>query len=432
VGVVSAGHTLNRRTQCPPNQVAPEVGLFLLLGDPSLREIRCILSKVLRLLSQWLPQQPHTQPDSAHTDTDTDGGSSSNSRSDDNNNASDSEKFSGDHHCVSNLASVHMDDTQNAFYELPVECSDPAVVAELALSMLIDLEDAVKVRRDVARAVRLVRVLEHVRGKFTDLFEPADGADADNHKRKRSDSATTTTSLSAIDYDSLRAEAMKLHLEWKRSLTVGSFVNILPTAQKGRQSDNSWYRAKIVDMQQVQVSNGTNGSSGSALTQTLAKIHFQKWPAKYDVEVDIDAADTVILPDESVLYELKSTKESAADSIKSSGLSCIVPAEHANVADAEQPMLSKSGRVIKLKNTNLSINPTKKTATETPTKRKTTTKKRHYEDYTGEEEQDLNDWICSVCMCLESSTGSKLLLCDGPCLRSFHVDCLSEKVNMFV
>jgi len=40
---------------------------------------------------------------------------------------------------------------------------------------------------------------------------------------------------------------------------------------------------------------------------------------------------------------------------------------------------------------------------------------------------DLNDWYCSVCMAFEREDAQEddvLLSCDGPCLRSFHVNCL--------
>ena len=52
-----------------------------------------------------------------------------------------------------------------------------------------------------------------------------------------------------------------------------------------------------------------------------------------------------------------------------------------------------------------------------PKKRKVTPK---------DEEEDDNDWICSVCSMYESEDGSDLLMCDGPCMRSFHKGCLEN------
>ena len=42
-------------------------------------------------------------------------------------------------------------------------------------------------------------------------------------------------------------------------------------------------------------------------------------------------------------------------------------------------------------------------------------------------EKDENDWICSVCNLTESRDDTDLILCDGPCLRSFHIGCMNSK-----
>ncbi len=42
-------------------------------------------------------------------------------------------------------------------------------------------------------------------------------------------------------------------------------------------------------------------------------------------------------------------------------------------------------------------------------------------------EKDENDWICSVCNLTESKDNTDLILCDGPCLRSFHIGCMNAK-----
>ena len=39
-------------------------------------------------------------------------------------------------------------------------------------------------------------------------------------------------------------------------------------------------------------------------------------------------------------------------------------------------------------------------------------------------DKDNNEWVCSICEFLEAPDDSDLLLCDGPCLRSFHIGCL--------
>ena len=47
---------------------------------------------------------------------------------------------------------------------------------------------------------------------------------------------------------------------------------------------------------------------------------------------------------------------------------------------------------------------------------------------------DNNEWICGHCGFLKSEDGTDLVLCDGPCLRSFHLGCLdaqSKKVHNY-
>lgn len=53
-------------------------------------------------------------------------------------------------------------------------------------------------------------------------------------------------------------------------------------------------------------------------------------------------------------------------------------------------------------------------------KPKSTKKKQKH----GEDEPDKNDWICGICHSFESGDGTELVLCDGPCMRSFHLGCL--------
>lgn len=77
----------------------------------------------------------------------------------------------------------------------------------------------------------------------------------------------------------------------------------------------------------------------------------------------------------------------------------------AKLDQSPQIKLSKYGRAIKVSNA--------------PIKRPQIQRiKKEEFDY------DKNDWLCSVCGQMEAADGSDLLLCDGPCLRSFHYECL--------
>jgi hypothetical protein len=43
---------------------------------------------------------------------------------------------------------------------------------------------------------------------------------------------------------------------------------------------------------------------------------------------------------------------------------------------------------------------------------------------------DNNDWICGHCGQSDAFDGSDLVLCDGPCLRSFHIGCLDQRPDL--
>ena len=44
---------------------------------------------------------------------------------------------------------------------------------------------------------------------------------------------------------------------------------------------------------------------------------------------------------------------------------------------------------------------------------------------------DHSEWFCGQCGLLESHDDSDLILCDGPCLRSFHIGCLDDQVIIY-
>ena len=46
---------------------------------------------------------------------------------------------------------------------------------------------------------------------------------------------------------------------------------------------------------------------------------------------------------------------------------------------------------------------------------------------------DDNDWVCTVCGLSETfNEDDELLLCDGPCLRSFHTSCIGSKRKLAI
>jgi len=55
-------------------------------------------------------------------------------------------------------------------------------------------------------------------------------------------------------------------------------------------------------------------------------------------------------------------------------------------------------------------------------------RERKIKDVTKDGEDD-NEWVCGLCKMLEAPDGSPLVLCDGPCMRSFHTSCLGYASN---
>jgi hypothetical protein len=86
---------------------------------------------------------------------------------------------------------------------------------------------------------------------------------------------------------------------------------------------------------------------------------------------------------------------------------------HKDVKDEPITKQSRSGRAIK---TLISIAPP-------PTRKR---QKKVVDDDYDDDKDDHNEWICTACELMEHPNGSDLLLCDGPCLRSYHLDCIPQ------
>lgn len=44
-------------------------------------------------------------------------------------------------------------------------------------------------------------------------------------------------------------------------------------------------------------------------------------------------------------------------------------------------------------------------------------------------DNDNNEWVCGVCQSFAGGEVDHLVLCDGPCLRSFHLRCVGLSVE---
>jgi hypothetical protein len=321
---------------------------------------------------------------------------------------------------------------------------------EIVQYILMDLYSVIYVSPDVGNAVRLVRLVEYMNLQQPDLMEPLLAmkisppplpapAESDSHAygtRGISKPRIPTPDRSDYYYGIKSAAENIYNPWWLNVMKEGAYINLLPSTTMSKRNDNTWYRAKITAfrVEQLAASSGCpslyseKGNPTKLKARTLASIHFLKWSSKYDIEVDVSAEDTVILPDNSVLAPVKSRKR-VADPAE--GATETAAEERTSENEHVEPVvLSRSGRVLKLKAPSLAV-----TTTSMPEISRTTDsssadvnerqdKKVKKRRLPGEEEEDINDWLCARCGLLESRTGSKLMLCDGPCLRSFHTDCL--------
>ena len=113
----------------------------------------------------------------------------------------------------------------------------------------------------------------------------------------------------------------------------------------------------------------------------------------------------------SMSQKKKKNKEEATEIDTSIGVTDeSIKADENKVEDETEMVTTKSGRTIK-------------TSKVVDTLKKSTNLGRKKEEF----ERDNNDWVCGICNLMESVDSSALMLCDGPCLRSFHLGCLKSK-----
>jgi len=159
-------------------------------------------------------------------------------------------------------------------------------------------------------------------------------------------------------------------------------------------------------------------------------IHFQGWDEKHDLEVDLDLSEiaphnTYVKPKGKGIVKVESNiqcinnNDGNNDNGNDGNInnhdnnnSSIVSIEEKieNEGNKDENNLGRRRRSV----TSYAKEPVVEKAAKKPKN-------------DDEEEPDKNDWVCSVCSFLESEDGSSLILCDGPCKRSFHLGCLDKK-----
>lgn len=183
--------------------------------------------------------------------------------------------------------------------------------------------------------------------------------------------------------------------EWKQDLNIGD------TLETYLPEENCWYTGKVIE-------------SKENPKQHL--IHFLKWDKKFDRWIDPN--DYLIQPFGTLIFadEPKAT----APAVQKPAVTPQKTSETVEVVEK-----TKTGRVIKKivkANTPASAPVSREKKSDSKSSQKKT-----QDDNDGDE--DHNDWACTVCNMIETMDNDILVLCDGPCLRSFHHGCLDAAVR---
>jgi hypothetical protein len=190
-------------------------------------------------------------------------------------------------------------------------------------------------------------------------------------------------------------EANALMNEWKRTLQESDVADFLSPVE------NKWFSVKVMELK---------GDRSEIL------VHYQGWGSNFDQWFTLDD-ELVILPPFSIISKQKKKEpvSQPAPTIE------MPPAEYSTILveggevpkdsaeDETMDGLRRGRRVRKVDD---------KSSNNNNNKSKISKKEKV--------EKDHNDWFCTNCGMLEAVNGSDLVLCDGLCRRSFHLECLSK------
>ena len=173
--------------------------------------------------------------------------------------------------------------------------------------------------------------------------------------------------------------------------------------------DRKWYRIKILKRDADEI-----------------LVHYQGWDSKYDQLINIFTSE-ILPPGCRAKYKDKAPKQSKGEiEAEIDDISPIIESSSSSSADIDESKLTTDENII-LDRPRRSI---KIIEDISPVKY---SKKKLKSDVPDDD----NDWLCGICGMLESNDGSDLLMCDGPCRRSFHYGCLklstieSDRVSFY-
>ena len=195
--------------------------------------------------------------------------------------------------------------------------------------------------------------------------------------------------------------------DWKSNLKFGDECDIY------QRNYGTWYFAKIISIPK----------------DGYFRVHYQGWQARFDENVFV--ADTMIYPPHTFTKPWKKGPkrkiENTADIVEIqptapsiNGKRWVSGFGYTDNVSMDTGLKSRTGRTIFSK------------TTEPPVKKLRQRAKKSME---GGDKADHNDFICATCNLFEASDHSDLILCDGPCLQSWHLGCMGvgkDKVNMLI
>ena len=227
-----------------------------------------------------------------------------------------------------------------------------------------------------------------------------------------------------VEFKILTSKAFKTVENWKFSITTGKSVDIY------HEQDKKWFHAKVKERK-----------------ANTIDVHYNGWPAKFDETLDLVKTNGVIYPEhtftkrrkKSTIAEGRKEKNNckyiyvevdADDAIEEDtywnrfgrtisehtseiGSKTWISGSGWIDTDKIDESMSKTGRrVIKRSNENSSVD------------RRFCKKAKSLKHDIIKPREDNNDILCSICDQLEAVDHSDLILCDGPCLRSWHLGCM--------
>ena len=201
-----------------------------------------------------------------------------------------------------------------------------------------------------------------------------------------------------VKLQDLTQQADNVVNEWKMNLAIGDLCDVY--------EDCNWSFGKVIGIPE----------------EGIIHVHFQGWGNRFDKDVELSKshvypAQTFSKPRATGCKKRKNDPGAAvADSEPKKAVDdakIYVP----GVGYVDQvPFIetqSRTGRIIKSKLPLIE-----------PRAKKTKSSTKSQKSTEGGDAADHNDFLCATCNLFEADNHSDLILCDGPCLQSWHLGCM--------